>query len=154
MIMEIRKAKKDEWKKLQALNEEAFQDNDKYDSDLVDDWAYTKQGEKYFRSIVSDPKKLCLVAEIDSELIGYLAASSMKLDYSKLKYLEIENIGVGKEYRSTGIGQKLMSESLLWAKQNGFQKVCVNSYSKNVGAVKFYEKCGFEIIDVGLEIRV
>lgn len=153
--MKIRKAKKDEWSKLQDLNNEVFIDNAKYDPDLVKDWAYSEQGEEYFKDLVNDPKGLCLVAENDSgQLVGYLAASPKPIEYRKSKYFEVDNMGVIPEYRSQGVGKKLMDKSMEWGKENGFQKVYVCSYSGNVGAIKFYENCGCNKIDVSLEKEI
>lgn len=153
--MHIRKVRQDEWTKLQDLNHEVFVDNVKYDPDLVHDWAYTEAGKKYYQNLVVDPKSICFVAEDDDgQLIGYLAASAKSISYRKSRYLEIDNMGVIPQHRSRGIGKMLMDDCKKWAKENSYQKLFVISYGKNEGAVHFYRKCGFEIIDVGLEISV
>jgi ribosomal protein S18 acetylase RimI-like enzyme len=153
--MKIRKAKINEWSNLQDLNNEVFLDNAKYDPDIIIDWAYSEAGEKYFKELVNDQKSLCIVAETDfGELVGYLAASPKEFGYRKSKYLEVDNMGVIPEYRSKGLGRELMDKAIEWAKENGFQKVYVCSYSENDKAIKFYEKCGYKKIDVSLEREV
>jgi len=44
-----------------------------------------------------------------------------------------------------------MSKCLAWAKDQGFEKAYVTSYFKNDSAISFYQKNGFEKIDVSLE---
>ena len=151
-MIKIRKVRKDEAPLLQKLNNEVFIDNAKYDKDLVLDWAFSEAGKEYFQKLAVSEKDLCLVAENEEgKLVGYLAASHIDFDYRHSKYLEINNMGVVPEHRSQGIGEKLMEKCTAWAKENGYQRVYANSYFANYGAVKFYEKCGFNKIDVSLE---
>lgn len=155
LSMQIRTARQEEWPQLQSLNNEVFVDNVKYDPDLVHDWAYTEAGKKYYQNLVVDPKSICFVAEDDDgQLIGYLAAAAKTISYRKSRYLEIDNMGVLPQHRSRGIGRLLMKACQVWARVNGYQKLFVISYGKNEGAVHFYKKCGFGIIDIGLEMTV
>jgi ribosomal protein S18 acetylase RimI-like enzyme len=147
----IRRATKDEVSDLQNLNDEIFMDNAQYDSDLDLTWAQGAKGKEYFTQLVNNPEALCLFAENEGKKIGYLAASPKIIDYRNSRYFEIENMGVTPEYRSKGIGKMLMQECFAWAKSKGFQKAFVTSYSKNIGAVDFYKKNGFEEIDISLE---
>lgn len=152
--MKIRKARADESTILQDLNNEVFVDNVKYDPDLVLDWAYSEAGKKYFQELVADPESICFIAEDDGKLVGYLAASPKPISYRKSRYLEVDNMGVIPEYRSKGVGRMLMDACKKWATENNYQKMFVNSYAKNEKAVSFYQKCGFEIIDVSLEMTI
>lgn len=153
--MHIRKVRQDEWPALQILNNAVFVDNIQYDPDLVADWAFSDAGKKYFQELVVDPESVCFVAEDESgSLVGYLAASARNFSYRKSKYLEVDNMGVLPEYRSQGIGVQLMSACKEWAENNGYDKIFVNSYSKNAKAIAFYKKCGFAEIDVSLEMDV
>lgn len=153
--MKIRVAMKSEWRTLQDLNNEVFIDNPQYDPDLMMDWAHSREGEKYFKELVNDPKSLCLLAETEEgELVGYLAASPKIISYRKSKYFEVDNMGVIPEYRSKGVGRKLMDKCIEWARKNKYDKAYVNSYSRNVGALNFYKKCGYREIDVSLEKEI
>ncbi|OGK58937.1 hypothetical protein A3H84_04410 [Candidatus Roizmanbacteria bacterium RIFCSPLOWO2_02_FULL_40_13] len=76
------------------------------------------------------------------------------MSYKKSKYLEVENMGVIPEYRSKGIGAMLMENAKKWAKENGYQKLFVNSYFKNQKAIDFYKRNGFEEIDISLEVKI
>jgi len=41
-----------------------------------------------------------------------------------------------------------------WAKQQGYKRMYVNSYFKNVRAIKFYKKSDFKEIDLSLETKI
>lgn len=150
-MLSIRRARSNEWENLQELNDEVFTDNSKYDSDLVLDWARSEKGEAYFKGLVIDSESICLVAEDEGVLVGYIAASPKDITYRKSKYIEIDNMGVIPEYRSQGVGKMLMDECLKIAKERGFQKAYVNCYSANDKAINFYKKNGFGMIDVILD---
>jgi ribosomal protein S18 acetylase RimI-like enzyme len=149
--MNIRSAHKDEVKVLQDLNDLVFKDNSKYDPDLKLDWAQSPIGKEYFESVLNNADAICLIAEENSKPIGYIAAVPRDFGYRLSKYIEIENMGVSSEFQSEGIGSQLVDKCLDIARKNGFQKVYVNSYSDNIKAVSFYEKCGLKKIDVSLE---
>lgn len=150
-MVNIRFARKDEIEDLQNLNDEVFIDNHKYDSDLDMNWAKSEKGKKYFTELLNNPTSCCLIAEEHGQKVGYIAAALKPISYRKSKYIEIENMGVIPEYRSKGIGTKLIEECLKWAKSKGFQKAYVNSYFGNTRAILFYKRSGFSEIDISLE---
>ncbi len=91
----IRPARIDEVKTLQNLNDEVFIDNAKYDDDLQLDWAQSATGgKKYFNNLLSDENSICLLAEVDGKVVGYIAASPKVFSYRNSKYVEIGDMGV------------------------------------------------------------
>lgn len=153
--MTIRKAKQEEWSSVQLLNNEVMINNAEYDPDIIKDWAYSDEGTKYFKEVVTDTSSVCLVMENDAgTLVGYIIAVPKPITYRKSRYLEIDNMGVLPEYRSKGIGYQLIEACKKWAEENKYQKLFVNSYSKNEKAIRFYKSCGFEMIDVSLEAEL
>ncbi len=147
----IRNAKKNEVKKLQNLNDEAFAENPKFDSDLILDWAQSDIGKSYFTTLLNSQEDYCLVAEDQGKLVGYIAAGPKKISHRKSKYIEIQNLGVVPSYRSQGLGSRLIKACLKRARNKGYQKAYLNSYSANVKAIAFYKSNGFSKIDVSLE---
>jgi len=136
---------------LQKINNESFVDNAKYDSDLVLDWADSQTGKDYFTKLVQDQTRLCLMAWDADKPVGYIACAPKTFGYRKSRYFEIADMGVIPDYRSQGIGQRLIKESTAYAKKLGYQKLFVNSYFQNTKAISFYKKCGFKEIDISLE---
>ena len=150
-MVTIRHCTKEEAPELQKLNDEVFIGNAKYDTDLDLNWAKSEKGSKYFNELLNDNNALCLIAEDGDRKIGYLAAAPKEIDYRNSKYVEIQNMGVNPDYRSQGIGKRLMEQCFEWARSMGFQKVFVTSYIQNKGAVDFYKNNGFDEIDISLE---
>ena len=101
--------------------------------------------------MLNNPEAICLIAEENSEPIGYLVASPKEFGYRLSKYIEIENMGVSPNFRSKGIGTQLINKCLEIAKGKGYQKVYVNAYYENTKSIAFYEKCGLKKIDIALE---
>lgn len=150
-MISIRPARKDEIQKLQDLNDQVFVHNSEYDPDIKIDWAQSPVGKSYFTEVVNNPEEICLIAEENDIPVGYIAAGPKEFDYRNSKYIEIENMGVSPEHRSKGIGAQLIKKIIELAKEKGYQKVFVNSYSGNTKAVEFYERNGFNKIDISLE---
>ncbi len=153
-MINIRSARKDEVQKLQDLNDEVFIDNSKYDPDLKVDWAQSSVGKNYFTELVNNPDALCLIAEENNVLVGYIASGPKEINYRNSKYIEIENMGISPQHRSKGIGSQLIEKVIELAKEKGFQKVFVNTYFGNTKAIDFYERNGFNKIDVSLEKNI
>lgn len=149
--MNIRQARKDEVKKLQDINDDAFANNPKYDPDLVLDWAQSEKGKAYFTNLLNDSNDVCFVAEDGDKLVGYIAASPKPIAHRKSKYIEIENLGVAQAYQRKGVGSLLMEKCLEWAKERGYEKVYLSSYFANTQAIDFYKKNGFSEIELSLE---
>ena len=87
-------------------------------------------------------------------MVGYVNGAKLDLPYRKSKYFEIQNLGVIPERKKQGIGSMLLEKASVWAKNNGFEKIYLNSYIKNSEAVNFYRSKGFEDIDVCLEKKI
>jgi ribosomal protein S18 acetylase RimI-like enzyme len=154
LMVSIRRARTGEVNKLQALNDAVFADNSRYDQDAMLDWAQSKAGETYFTTAINNPEACFLVAEDEGKLVGYIAGSPKKFDDRMSRYVEIDNLGVSRDYRRHGVGKKLMETCLKWAKDEGFQKVHLRCYSANVGALEFYKHNGFQDTSVSLERRL
>lgn len=152
--MTIRRATIEDVKTLQELNKEVFIDNYKYDKDLVMDWALGEPGKKYFEGVLTDPQCAVFIAEESEREIGYISASRKKSSYRKSSYCEIDNMGVIPEYRSQGVGAKLMTKLKAWAKESGYEKLYVSSYFHNNRAVAFYIRNGFAEFDLALVLTL
>lgn len=150
----IRQAHPQEWRTIQKLNCKVFESNLQYDPYLNLKWVFSKSAENIYKKAVSHPRGCCFIAFIDQESIGYLVGSEKCVDYRSVITAEINHIGVLPEYRSQGIGSKLVAEFRKWCKQKGFGTIYVNSYFRNQKGIEFYKKQGFQEIDISLEMRV
>lgn len=150
-MIKIRIAKTNDKKALQNLNDKAFCDNPKFDSDLDLNWAQGEHGDRYFTETLNDPEAYCIIAYDGDINVGYLAASEKKINHRNSHYVELQNMGVIPEYRLQKIGTLLINEFFTWAKTKGFEKVILNAYIANTGALEFYKRHGLTEIDISLE---
>jgi ribosomal protein S18 acetylase RimI-like enzyme len=150
-MITIRTASISDLSTIQKLSFELFRDNAQYDHDLIVDWPFLEAGEKYFKDNLENPQAICLISEEDSNPVGYIVSSPKELSYRKSKYFEINDMCVLPEYRSQGIGSQLIKRVEQLAKEQGYQRFFVGSYAQNSKAIAFYQKNGFEVVDVGLE---
>lgn len=150
----IRLATKNDFKDIQKLNTEIFVDNVKWDSDTIENYSTSEQGAKYFKDALESKSGCFFVAVDGGELIGYANGCDMNAYWRRSKYFELENIGVIPERKKEGIGKALLAKVTKWAKDNGFDKIYINCYSKNIEALDFYKQQGYEEIDICLEKKI
>jgi ribosomal protein S18 acetylase RimI-like enzyme len=153
-MIKIRHAGKDDVSVLQKLNNELFQDNQKFDPDLKMDWPMSDKGSKYFSELIDSNESYVLIAEDDGNPVGYLIAEVRDIEYRNGKSIFLENMEVNPESRHKGIGSILISELVNLANEKGIKKIYATSYLKNNNALGFYRKNGFKDIDITLEKTV
>lgn len=59
--------------------------------------------------------------------------------------VEIKRMFVEKSFRNNGIAQKIINELENWAKELGFTKCVLETGKRQLEAVNFYQKCGYQI---------
>ena len=153
-MITLRQAKLTDLDLILDLNTMIFMDNPKYDNDAIKNFAHTPLGRKYFKKAIKSKDGCFFVAEEDGKMIGYVNGGKMEVSYRKSKYFEIDNLGVIPNKKRLGIGKKLLDTVEKWVKENGYQKIYLNSYSKNRNALAFYRKFSYEDIDVCLEKEI
>lgn len=142
MKITIRKAHKNDWKNVQAIEHTVLEANIQYDPDMDINYSYSKEAIKYYKESI-DSKDLCVIlAEVDGVSAGYLIGGKFGYPYRKVTYGEIQGMGVIPEFRRMGLGSKLVDEFRKWAKSKGYQKLYVNTYYDDPRAVGFYKKQG------------
>ncbi|MBI2103671.1 GNAT family N-acetyltransferase [Candidatus Woesebacteria bacterium] len=150
----IRKAKLKELKIVQDLNHELFIHDKKFDKTLDQNWSY-KEGKNYFKKAIEEDHALCLVAEHEGEIVGYLAAFIYRFEsYLKIRRAEIENMFVIKAFRGKGVGSELVKEYFKWCKDKNIKIGRVATFDRNTSALGFYGKMGFKIKGIKLEKNI
>ena len=154
MNINIRRAKIEELKIIQDLNHDLFASDSKRDQFLNHNWPY-KDGKKYFKKKILDPNNICLVAELNDEIVGYLAGEVLETEsWRPVKRTELQNMFVKSQFRSKGVGKLLVGEFLKWSKSKGAQRALVVAYSTNDRAIEFYKRNGFEPESLSLEVNI
>lgn len=129
--MEFRHLTKDDFKKkyLNLLEQLTI-----VNKELIDETVFS-----YFLNTLDLEKKVVFVMEDDSKIIasGTLIIEQ-KLIHGASKLGHIEDIVVDKTYRGMGLGKKLISFLIDYAKKKNCYKVTLDCNIKNK---LFYEKC-------------
>ena len=100
----------------------------------------------YYEDFGSGPADNCLVAEVDDKVVGAVWTRIMS-DYG---HVDDETpsfaISLYKEYRSRGIGTRMMREMLKLLREQGYKKASLAVQKANY-AVRMYETVGFRIVN-------
>ncbi len=90
----------------------------------------------FFLSDIHRPDGLCIVAENENRVVGYLIA------WGRIE-VHIANIAVAAEWRNQGIGTELMKRALEFATGQQAESVFLEVRVSNTGAQRFYRRFGF-----------
>lgn len=82
---------------------------------------------------------ICLVAEADEKVIGYL------IFYKNLDEGELLRIAVRRSSQRKGIGALLMKDLQLQCEKLGIKRIMLDVRKSNTRAQKFYKKQGFVV---------
>ena len=101
------------------------------------------------KEYINNDKYLCLIAEVDSEIVGWLAGSQNKKVLFEhgcsLEEFYIEEIVVDPKFRRNGIGSLMLAEIPI----SNVKSIVVDTPLVNKQAIAFYEKSGF-LMNFGL----
>lgn len=84
-----------------------------------------------------------LVAEVDSRLVGYLAANGGR--FRRERQTAHLVIGILQEFTGRGIGTRLFQEVERWARDVGLHRLELTVMTHNQAGIALYKKMGFEI---------
>jgi ribosomal protein S18 acetylase RimI-like enzyme len=105
-----------------------------------------KEESKYVRNLIhkiENKKSVALVAEQDGKILGFGDVHKNPLD--ALRYVGSFGIGIRKEARGMGIGEKLAGLLIKEAKKKLKIKIIeLHVFANNTPAINLYKKLGFE----------
>jgi len=91
----------------------------------------------------------CLVADLNGKIIGAVWTRILSGDIKGFGNIDSETpefaISLYKEYRSCGIGTRLMSAMIGHLRESGYKQTSLNVKKDNY-AVRLYKNIGFEIV--------
>lgn len=90
----------------------------------------------FFLADIHRPNTLCLVAENENGVIGYIIAWGWE-------EIHIANIAVAEEWRNQGVGTELMKQALGFGKVQGAARMYLEVRISNTRAHRFYRRFGF-----------
>lgn len=150
----IRNATLNDLYEIQILNNELFKlEKENFDSTLVENWPMTKEGEKYFKVLITEA--YVIVAVLNNKIIGYLAGSlNEKGAYEEIQYGEVNNMFIKSDCRGYGIGKLLINKFKKYCVSCGIKNLIVTASAKNTNAIEFYKKNGFNDFNLTLTLDI
>ena len=114
---------------------------------LVSDiYFFSERGEK---DIIKSPEDLSVVSVKDGEVVGIIRIQ--RGVYKKLRHTAILSIAILKEHRRFVLGEKMLNLGIEWCRSRGIEKLNLEVFSTNTGAIELYRKLGFR--EEGRKIR-
>ncbi|ELY61647.1 GNAT family N-acetyltransferase [Natronolimnohabitans innermongolicus] len=86
--------------------------------------------------------RMFFVATVDGEVVGWTHLDLPQID--QLQGTAQQTVGVREEYRSHGIGSKLLQRGIEWGEANGFRKVYNSIPITNDRALEFLTEHGWD----------
>lgn len=86
---------------------------------------------------------MCYMLQAEDDVLGFVT-----LRHVSSKTLRIGLIGVAKDYQHKGIGRQLLQFVKFYANDHGFSAVKVVTEGKNLDALRFYLRHGWEISEL------
>lgn len=114
--------------------------------------------EKVYQLSLLD-SSISLLAIKDNKIIGFALGIQLSIhNDEKLKNLTEEyfnldkvfynaELGVLPEYRGRGIGSKLVNKRLLFAKDMGYETICMRTKKEGSMSISLYRRIGFKILE-------
>ena len=108
-----------------------------------------------FEVIENDPNNELMVVELEGQVIGMLQLTFIPyLTHLGSWRCLIEGVRVHEDFRGRGIGEKLFRFAIERAKEKGCPMVQLTSNKQRAGALKFYQRLGFEASHEGFKLSL
>lgn len=110
--------------------------------------------EKFLEDI---QKRLIYVARLQDTVVGYVVLVTFQKGGPgtvEKKVMRLESICVEEALRGQGIGKKMVSDVRVLARAFGCRELLLGVHPENDGAVAFYQKCGFLIRTINMDMKV
>lgn len=90
----------------------------------------------------TDPE-LCLVAELNGEVVGFIIGTTIEKPGTAWKYGYVTWIGVKKAYQKMSVGSKLYKSLEKKMREIGVRMMIVDTEESNREAISFFRRVGF-----------
>ena len=112
----------------------------------------------YLEVMFRDPDKAVVVAERDGAVCGFAILHEVRRPETpymyERRYLDVDEFCVDESARRQGVGTALIAFIRAAAKERGFDRVELNMWEFNRGALEFYEAAGFTTYRRYLEMKL
>lgn len=101
--------------------------------------------ERIFNENISNSKNLYLIAENESEGLGFISFHTQNLLHHCGLVGEIQEFFIHQKHRGKGVGRLLINEIKNFAEQHNLKSIEVTTNKKRVENVAIYENLGFTL---------
>ena len=112
----------------------------------------------FIMTIFEDPLKRILVCERGGVICGFAVLSRIIRPENPVKraaeYLDVDEFGVDEACRRQGVGAEMIAAIRDYAKSEGLDRVELNMWEFNQGALAFYEAEGFVTYRRYMELKL
>lgn len=105
---------------------------------------YRTWDEYEITTLFNSDSDLCLVADLDGEVVGFALGTTVDKPNSSWKYGYLVWIGVRPGLQDYGIGQKLFEEIRDRMEEQGVRMIMVDTDADNEAGIRFFRKLGFD----------
>lgn len=98
-----------------------------------------------FNENISNSKNLYLIAENETEGLGFISFHTQNLLHHCGRVGEIQEFFINKNHRGKGIGRQLIEKIMQFANQNSLKSIEVTTNRKREENVLIYENLGFTL---------
>ena len=109
-------------------------------------------------SFFRDPLKRIVVCEDGGEIVGFAILSRVTKPENPVKraldYIDIDEFGVDESCRRRGTASAMIAFIRGWAKEQGVERLELNMWEFNRGALAFYEAAGFSTYRRYMEMQL
>lgn len=111
--------------------------------------------EKEFSQLIRERK--LYVAKLDNTVVGFTLLSQHRFEGAGIvsrKVMSIDEFAVHETCQGHGIGKAMMEDIHALARAFRCSDLQLKVYPQNDDAVGFYQKCGFQIQNIGMQKKV
>jgi PhnO protein len=98
-----------------------------------------------FNENIFNPNNLYLIAENETEGLGFISFHTQNLLHHCGRVGEIQEFFIHKNHRGKGIGRQLIEKIMQFADQNNLKSIEVTTNRRRVENVLIYENLGFTL---------
>ncbi|MDA8412248.1 MAG: GNAT family N-acetyltransferase [Desulfobacteraceae bacterium] len=133
----IREMTIDDFPEVFHIGEEVF--TVEYSQSLYRTW-----DEYEITTLFNSDSELCLVAEAEEKILGFVLGTTVKKHNSPWKYGYLVWLGVRRNIQQGGVGSGLFKEIKHRMKEQGVRMMIIDTSADNLPAVRFFQKQGFD----------
>jgi ribosomal protein S18 acetylase RimI-like enzyme len=137
--LDIRDMTIDDFASVFHLGEQLF--TSEYSASMYRTW-----DEYEITTLYNSDNELCLVAEINEEIVGFALGTTVDKSNSAWKYGYLVWIGVRQGIQKKGVGDHLFHEIKKRMMEQGVRMVIIDTDADNEAGIRFFKKLGFNNI--------